>query len=191
LGNWNTLQGRWREAAHRYLILMHVNHVDKADRSTGATADLLTAAPLLVEAGDLEGYERVRRLALDRLTGTSNAAAAEQFLKTSLLVPADLELMQALEPFARLVANSLVNYDPRQNDGRYYRASWRALALALWEYRRGNYTACLEWLEKCSNYPDRSVSCVATVLHQETRTRQRTGRPPRRLDHEYDFSARS
>jgi serine/threonine protein kinase len=161
LGNWNTLQGRWREAADRYLILMHVNHVDKADRSTGATADLLTAAPLLVEAGDLEGYERVRRLALDRLTGTSNAAAAEQFLKTSLLVPADLELMNALEPFARLVAKSLANYDPRQNDGRYYRASWRALALGLWEYRRGNYAKCLEWLQKCSNYPDQSVSCVA------------------------------
>jgi len=161
LANWNTLKGRWRGAADRYLILMHVNHVDKADRSTGATADLLTAAPLLVEAGDLEGYERVRRLALDRLTGTSNAAAAEQFLKTSLLVPADPELMQALEPFARLVAKSLVNYNPRENDGRYYRASWRALALGLWEYRRGNYTACLEWLQKGSDYPDQSVSSVA------------------------------
>ncbi len=161
LGTWNTLQGRWRQAADRYLILMHVNHVDKADRSTGATADLLTAAPLLVEAGDREGYEQVRRLALARLTGTSNAAAAEQFLKTSLLLPADPELMKALEPFARLVAKSLVNYDPHENDGRYYRASWRALALGLWEYRRENYSTCLEWLQKCSDYPDQSVSCVA------------------------------
>lgn len=161
LGTWNTLQGRWRQAADRYLILMHVNHVDKADRSTGATADLLTAAPLLVEAGDREGYEQVRRLALSRLTGTSNAAAAEQFLKTSLLLPADPELMKALEPFARLVAKSLVNYDPHENDGRYYRASWRALALGLWEYRRENYSTCLEWLQKCSDYPDQSVSCVA------------------------------
>jgi serine/threonine protein kinase len=163
LGTWNTLQGRWRQAADRYLVLMHVNYVDKADQTTGATFDLLTAAPLLIEAGDLEGYERVRRLALTRLAGSSYAGAAEQFLKTSLLLPTDQEMMEALEPFARVVANSLVPYNPRENDGRHYLASWRAFALAVWEYRRGNQTACLEWLQKCSGYPDQSVSCVAGV----------------------------
>jgi serine/threonine protein kinase len=163
LGNWNTLQGRWRQAADRYLVLMHVNHVDKADQTTGATFDLLTAAPLLIEAGDLEGYERVRRLALARLAGTSYPGASEQFLKTSLLLPTDQEMMKALEPFARLVANSLVTYNPRENDGRHYLASWRAFALGVWEYRQGNQAACLEWLQKCSDYPDQSVSCVAGV----------------------------
>jgi serine/threonine protein kinase len=163
LGNWNTLQGRWRQAADRYLVLMHVNHVDKADQTTGATFDLLTAAPLLIEAGDLEGYERVRRLALARLAGTSYPGASEQFLKTSLLLPTDQEMMKALEPFARLVANSLVTYNPRENDGRHYLASWRAFALGVWEYRQGNPAACLEWLQKCSDYPDQSVSCVAGV----------------------------
>jgi serine/threonine protein kinase len=175
LGNWNTLQGRWRQAADRYLVLMHVNHVDKADQTTGATFDLLTAAPLLIEAGDLEGYERVRRLALARLAGTSYAGASEQFLKTSLLLPTDPEMMKALEPFARVVANSLVTYNPRENDGRHYLASWRAFALGTWEYRRGNQAACLEWLQKCSDYPDQSVSCVAGVHLIRSMARQHLG----------------
>lgn len=176
LATWNTLQGRWRQAADRYLVLMHVNHVDKADQGTGATADLLTAAPLLIEAGDLEGYERVRRLALARLAGTSDAGASEQFLKTSLLLPADPEMMKALEPFARLVANSLVTYSPRENEGRYYLAAWRTLALGLWEYRRGDYTSCLDWLRKCSRYQDQSASCVVGVHLLGSMAQQQLGR---------------
>jgi hypothetical protein len=176
LATWNTLQGRWRQAADRYLVLMHVNHVDKADQGTGATADLLTAAPLLIEAGDLEGYERVRRLALARLSGTSDPGASEQFLKTSLLLPADPELMKALEPFARLVSNSLVTYSPRENDGRYYLASWRAMALALWEYRSQNYTGCLDWLDKCLHYQEKSISCVAGAHLLESMANHHLGR---------------
>jgi serine/threonine protein kinase len=177
LGTWNTLQGRWRQAADRYLVLMHVNHIDKADQTTGATFDLLTAAPLLVEAGDIEGYERVRLLALSRLAGSSYPGAAEQLLKTSLLLPADPEIMKALEPFARVVANSLITYSPRENDGRHYLASWRAFALGLWEYRRGNHAACLEWLRKCSDYPDVSVSCTVGVHLVRSLARNSLGQP--------------
>ena len=185
LGNWNTLQGRWRQAADRYLVLMHVNHVDKADQTTGATFDLLIAAPLLVEAGDIDGYDRVRRLALTRLAGSSYAGAAEQLLKTSLLLPADSEMMKALEPFARVAANSLVTYNPQENEGRHYLASWRALALGLWEYRRENDVACLEWLRRCSEYPDQSVSCVAGVHLIRSLARHRLGQT-QAVEEEFD-----
>jgi hypothetical protein len=135
----------------------------------------LTTAPLLIESDDAEGYERIRRLALSRLEGTSNPAAAEHLLKTSLLLPADAEMMKALEPFARNVARSLVNYESK-TEGDWYPASWRTLALALWEYRRGNDAACIDWLEKCSRYPDRSTSCEAGLHIFRSMAARRLGR---------------
>jgi len=160
LGMWNSLQRRWRQAANRYLVLVRVNRVDKDELGNQGSFDLLTAAPLLIESDDVEGYERIRRLALSRLEGASDPGAAEHLLKTGLLLPADAEMMKALEPFARIVANSLVKYNPKTNPD-WYPAPWRALALALWEYRRGNHDASLVWLEKCSQYPAQSRSCVA------------------------------
>jgi len=162
LGQWNTQQRRWRQAADRYLVLVRVNRVDKEDLTDQASFDLMTAAPLLIESDDVEGYERIRRLALSRLEGTANLAAAEHLLKTSLLLPADEDMMKALEPFARSVSNSVVNYNPK-TEGKSYIAPWRMLAMALWEYRRGNDAVCVEWLEKSSRCPDQSTSCEAGV----------------------------
>ena len=162
LGVWNTLQGNWKQAADRFSVLVRVNQVDKADQTDEATRDLLLAAPLLIEAGDFAGYDRIRRMELARLAGTSNLIAAEHLVKTSLLVPADSSTMKMLEPLAKLLADSLASNDPKINDASFY-AAWRAIALALWEYRRGNFTAAADWLARCSNYPGQSPSCVATT----------------------------
>jgi serine/threonine protein kinase len=175
LGLWNSQQRRWRQAANRYLVLVRVNRVDKDDLSDQASFDLLTTAPLLIESDDVEGYEQIRRLALSRLEGTANPAAAEHLLKTSLLLPADAEMMKDLEPFARRVSNSVINYNPKAEGG-WYLASWRMLAMALWEYRRGNDAACLDWLEKSSKCPDQSTSCVAGVHIFRSMAARRLGR---------------
>jgi len=162
LGEWNMLQGKWKQAANRYVVLVQVNQVDKEDRSDYATVDLLMAAPLLIEAGDLAGYDRIRRMALARLANTSNPAAAEHLIKTSLLLPADEALMKLMPPLARVTAESIRFFDPKIN-GESYIPAWRAFALALLEYRQGHYKDCLDWLGKCSSYPDQSPSCVASV----------------------------
>jgi len=175
LGMWNSLRRRWRQAASRYLVLVQVNRMDKDDLTGQASFDLLTAAPLLIESGDLEGYERIRRLALSRLEGSSEPGAAEHLLKTSLLLPADAEMMNALDPFARIVASSVANYNPNIEGGSYL-ASWRMLALALWEYRRGNDASCLDWLAKSSQSPDQSTSCVAGVHIFRSLAARRLGR---------------
>ncbi|HWQ91051.1 MAG TPA: serine/threonine-protein kinase [Clostridia bacterium] len=161
LGTWNTLQGRWKQAADRFSVLVQVNKIDKTDQTDRATSDLLLAAPLLIEAGNLAGYDRMRRMELVRLAGTPNLIAAEQLLKTSLMVPAEPSIMAMLEPLAELLSNSLASSDPAINDSSFY-AAWRALALALLEYRRGNYAAAVDWLEKCEAYPSPAPSCVAT-----------------------------
>jgi hypothetical protein len=162
MGLWNLLQGRWRQAANRYLVLVQVNQVDKDEQSALVTSDLLMAAPLLIEAGDVTGYDQLRRETLARLGGTPFPGAAEQLIKISLLLPADDSLMALMVPLAKTVSDSLVTYDPAANEG-YFLATWRAFALALLEYRRGNYNSALEWLEQCSSYSDQSPSCVASV----------------------------
>jgi hypothetical protein len=55
------------------------------------------------------------------------------------------------------------DYDPKQNDNSWILATWRTFALALLEYRRGNFNASMDWLEKCSGYPDQTPSCVASA----------------------------
>lgn len=158
LGTWNILQGRWQTAADRYLVLVHVDYVDENDQTQAVTYDMLTAAPLLIETGNIEGYKQVRSLVLSRLEGTSNANAAEQLMKIVLLLPVDDKTICAVQPFADVVSNSIVDYR-LPSGSNPYSASWRTLALSLWEYRRGNYSECLKWLEQCSSYPDRSTSC--------------------------------
>jgi len=158
---WNTLQGNWKQAADRFSVLVRVNQVDKADQTDEATRDLLLAAPLLIEAGDFAGYDRIRRMELARLAGTSNLIAAEHLVKTSLLLPADPSIMNQLDPLAKMLADSLNSNDPKINDRSFY-AAWRSIALALWEYRRGKFAASVDWLDKCSSYPSQPQSCVAT-----------------------------
>jgi serine/threonine protein kinase len=159
LGMWNLYQRNWKQAANRFIVLLQVNQVDKSDLAS-QTADLLVAAPLLIEAGDSPDYERIRRAALGRLGGTKSPAVAEQLMKTCLLLPADDAMMQQLEPLERIVANSLKSRDPAVND-RGLLAAWRSFALALLEYRRGEFEAALSELQRCSEYPGQSPACVA------------------------------
>jgi serine/threonine protein kinase len=162
LGTWNILRGRWKKAADRFSVLVQVNQVDKSDRTDRATSDLLLAAPLLIQAENLSGYNQMRRMELTRLSGTSNLIAAEQLLKTSLLAPADPTFMALLEPLAKLLTDSLASKDPAINDASFY-AAWRSFALALREYRLGNFAAAENWLERCARYPSQAPSCVANT----------------------------
>jgi hypothetical protein len=143
--------------------VVQVNQVDQAELNVVATTDLLVAQPLLIEAGDIAGYERTRKMALTRLAGTPFAGAAEQLLKTSLLLPADESIMKMMPPLEQLIVDSLKDYDPKKNDNSWILASWRTFALALLEYRRGNFTASMNWLTKCSAYFDQTPSCIASA----------------------------
>jgi serine/threonine protein kinase len=163
LGDWNMLQGRWQKAADRYVVVVQVNQVDRAEQSIVATGDLLVAQPLLIEAGNIPAYERTRKMALNRLAGTPYPSAAEQLLKTSLLLPADNSIMAMMPPLEKLIGDSLKDYNLKENDNLWILATWRSFALALLEYRRGNFNASVDWLEKCSTYPDQTPSCVASA----------------------------
>lgn len=160
LGMWNLFQRNWKQAANRYIVLLQVNQVDKNDRTDRATVDLLLAAPLLIEAGATTDYDRIRRAALARLGDTVSPAAAEQLIKTSLLLPADESIIKQLEPLRQIVTDSLKSRDPAVNDGAIL-AAWRTFALSLLEYRKGNFSAAIDELQVCAKYPGQSPACVA------------------------------
>lgn len=163
LGDWNILQGRWQKAAERYAVVVQVNQIDPADKTGVATIDLLAAQPLFIEAGDIAGYERTRQMALARLANTPFPGAAEQLAKTSLLLPADETVMKLMPALEKVIIKSLDGYNPKKNENSWIMATWRTFVLALLEYRRGDFAASMNWLEKCSAYPDQTPSCVAAA----------------------------
>ena len=61
--------------------------------------------------------------------------------------------MKSLEPLANIVQSSFAGENP-QTYRETYMIAWRAFAVSLFEYRRGNYTNALAWGKKCLAYDD-------------------------------------
>jgi len=160
LGMWNLLQRNWKQAANRCIVLLQVNQVDKNDQTDQTTFDLLFAAPILIQAGDITNYDRIRHTALIRLAGTTSPNAAEQLIKVCLLMPADKSMLDQFAPLRKIVSDSLQSRDPAVNDGTVL-AAWRAFALSLLEYRQGNFSKAMNEIHACSSYPGQSPACVA------------------------------
>lgn len=169
MGQWNVANGRWRRAADRYVVLVNVNQVDKSDRTEAATTDLLMAAPLLIECGDVVTYDSMRRKALARMGDTQNPIAAEHLVKISSLMSTDAALNAKLEPLAQVISQSLTNPNPKVNGGPF-NSAWRAMALGMFEYRRGNFTKAGEWFQKSLDYKDplRSHIIITEVFQGAT-----------------------
>src|SRR5882724_745916 len=104
LGKWHALNGHWTQAAMRFGLLLHA---DQMDDSWAITDDLLMAGPILIERGDMQGYEQFRRAAIAHYTGTTDPIFGERTLKISLLSPADAQMMKSFEPLSEVAASSL------------------------------------------------------------------------------------
>jgi len=157
LGEWHAVAGRWREAAARFAAVLQLNHLDGEDPST---MDLLKCGSLLMELGDVAGYERLRREAIARFGDSHIKYVGERITKVSLLLPADDEVIRSLTPLAALQTN--VEFDPL-NRYRSEMAAWASLSLALMEYRRGNHALAAKWSERCLAFPPDSKVRIATA----------------------------
>ncbi|MDR3377393.1 MAG: serine/threonine-protein kinase, partial [Verrucomicrobiae bacterium] len=160
LADWNVTQGRWRQAADRCLKMIQANQVDKADLTDEATRDLLRTGPTLLIAGSVTNYHELVQEAIARFASTRNPVAAEQVIKVSLIVPTDAVTIKSLEPLANVVAQSVADENSKTNQ-EVYMVAWRALALTLFEYRRGDYTNAIVWGKKCLGYSESRPTCVA------------------------------
>jgi serine/threonine protein kinase len=160
LGDWNVTQGRWKQAADRFLKLIQANQVDKSDMTDEATRDLLRAGPTLVAIGDMDNYQHLIQATIARFASTTNPVAAEHVIKVSLILPANPATIKSLEPLARVVEQSIAGVNTNSSRD-IYMVAWRALALSLFEYRRGNFTNAVAWGQRCLGYSDHTPTRVA------------------------------
>ena len=155
LGKWNALKGQWTQAEERFNLLLAA---DQKDNSWEITDDLLKAGPILVERGDMQGYEHFRRAAVARYQDTADPVFAERTLKISLLIPADAELMKFLKTLSEVSANSMEK--PEQDP---IMEAWRCVSLGLMAYRQGYTPTAKAWCRRCLAYPQYNPSRIATA----------------------------
>ena len=157
LGDWHALKGRWTQAAERFDLLLEA---DQKDNSWNITEDLLKAGPIQIERGNMQDYERFRRAAIARYTGTTDPVFAERTLKISLLWPADEPLLKSLEPLSEISANSM-NVTEGQDP---VMTAWRCISLALAAYRQDYTPTAKVWCQRCLSYSE-SNSCRIATAH--------------------------
>jgi hypothetical protein len=160
LGLWNIAQGRWKQAADRFLKLQLANQVDKSDMTDAATRDLPGIATALIVAGDLADYRRLVRETAIRFAKTDNPVAAEQILKTSTLLAVETNTLVLLQPLERIAENSLVDQQAASRESQNMLA-WRAHAVLMYYYRCGDWLSATNWARRCLEYADKTTSRVA------------------------------
>lgn len=175
LGFWHARAGRWDKAAERFAALAYsLASADKTD-TDAISIDLQPAASALCEAGDWKGYDKLRNMVAERFSETSNPIAAEQVVKACLLAPADPELLDKLARLENIMQASAAAPVPDTDQGRNI-AAWRAFAIALMEYRKGDLNVSLDWLDQCLSQANRNQARDAAVhtlramiLHRQNR----------------------
>jgi eukaryotic-like serine/threonine-protein kinase len=146
LAEWNLLQGDLAGAARRVRSLLEVNRFNESDQTNVMTRDLVVVAPTIVEAGELGFYEELRANAARKFAHTRSPVAAEQVMKTCLLLPLSADLLQAVESLAEMQEQCV----SERSTGLLDRA-WGSIALGLLEYRRGSYEKGVDWSVRSRN----------------------------------------
>jgi len=153
LGDSDAINGRWPQAAENFTAMVKVDQLDSWDMMT---KDQLELGPALIEAGDLNGYERFRKASLARFANETNNVT-DRIIKICLLLPANRELIQTLVPQAEILDKLYAG--ARDGNGQNAgTAVWRAVSLALFEYRRGDYAKAAGWCHFCLAYPNHSAA---------------------------------
>jgi serine/threonine protein kinase len=134
LGQWRWRRHEWPEAAAQWSTVIF-GPAQRGSLYTGLELSkfYLNYAPLLVVMGDTPAYETFRAQALATFRDTGLPANAERTLTTCLLLPAETNLLGALDQPVGLLTSD--------------RATWGDSALALFEYRRNNPARTLELAE--------------------------------------------
>jgi len=157
LGEWHALQNQWPPAADLFAVLLQINQLDGWDVST---LDYLECGPVLIEKGDLAGYEHFRQNATAHIAETAYPFT-DRIIKISLLLPADQQIMRNLDPLARLAEAAFTTN--AVDSGDVFLAAWRSVSLALMEYRRGNYAKASAWCHQCLDYPEFNAPRTTTA----------------------------
>lgn len=150
VGDWLAGQKRWQEAADRYAMVVHL---DSLDIWSAGTLDYQAYGVLLVKAGDIPAYERFRKDALSRYATEKNPDAMTRILKTCLLLPMDMNALDAIRPMGEEAAHwATVKAG----------INWARIPVSLWQYRLGNYREAIA-RAAVDRYPDPRSAATATL----------------------------
>jgi tetratricopeptide (TPR) repeat protein len=157
LGEWHAIQYQWKPAVDRFNLLLQIDQLDGWDVGT---LDYLECGPVLIENRDIAGYERFRQAAIAHIADTAYPFT-DRIIKISLLLPANKNVMKALEPLAVIAEKSFATNITANGD--VFLAAWRSVSLALMEYRRGDYAKASDWCRRCLSYPEYNAPRAATA----------------------------
>ncbi len=169
LGEWHAVQGHWKPAADRFSRLLQVDSLDGWDVFT---LDYLRLGPAYVEMGDTVGFERFRDEAIARFWG-GPCPAPDRILKICLLLPAGEKVLASLKSIAGDTTKSFAESDA---NGDVFKAAWDSMALALWEYRNGNYSNAADWARRCLSCPEKNAPRSAAAMGILAMSFQKLGR---------------
>ena len=158
LGDWAAVHGNWHRFLEFYSVLIPLDLFTNMDSTS---LDYTKYQVVLVEMGDRQAYENFSREFIKQFGNTTDLIVAERIVKNSLLIPPSASQLAALAPMAELAAKSVHANAASGN----WPLPWRSMALALMEYRRGNYAEAVNWGNRCliakPDSPD--APCETTV----------------------------
>jgi serine/threonine protein kinase len=140
LGDWAAQKGAWRRAAEYYSVVVRL---DRFQRTAVSSRDYTRYAVVLAELGERAAYENFCREPIQRFGNITDPVIAERIVKNSLLLPPSPELLASLTPLVNRIEQSLPAnlLSAPYNDT----VPWRCMALALLNYRGGDYAKAASW----------------------------------------------
>ncbi len=149
VGEWLALEGRWQEAAERFLWLLEI---DKLDPWGPVTLDTQACGVVLAETRDVAAYREFCRDVVTTHASSTNGDAVGRVLKSCLLLPPDDAFLADLEPLGKTMEAWFADLP----DGA--KVQWAAIPASLWRYRSGDAVGALEVARSAA---ERTPSIVA------------------------------
>ena len=155
LSDWNVARGHWREAADALDALFKLGLPDNGFPD-GISRDLLRFGCLLLEAGDSEAYENLRRNTLAQPKAPNDYLSAFRIAQLGLFRPIDGETTVRISRCLSKVRASPAQFA----DG----TQWENFLFALFEYRQGNYAEAVAYGRNATNGSPSCAACTLAVL---------------------------
>lgn len=173
VAEWHRLAGRWQQAGERYTaVVASRTAVDPSD-TKDVSYWMLPAVGAVCGASDWVHYERLRQIAIERFTATSNRDVSRQILKATLIRPADKSVLIALSNLAGFEEKST---KPVKQELERYESAWSCFALELWHYRNGDFEKASQWGMKSLEIESQNKVRPPTVRLVLAMAAQRSGR---------------
>jgi serine/threonine protein kinase len=155
LSDWNVTHGRWQEAAEALGEFFKLVPLGKGNADS-MSRNLDEFGCLLLEAGETEAYENLRRKTLARPEVPQDYLMAFRIAQLGLLRPTDGDMILRISRYVNKVRASPAQWANAQ--------PWESFLFALFEYRQGNYTKAVAYGQDATNGVPNCAACAFGVL---------------------------